>query len=377
MGERGTRISFDEFQGARNFAALDGLRAVSVFLVFTAHMGGIGWNKFSGWLGVHAFFVLSGFLITTLLLRERDATGRVSLKAFYIRRTTRLVPLYLLILLVVLVQSYFAQDASWAQMMVATPYYLSLRNELAPYAPLIATWTLSVEWKYYLVWPTLITVFGLTTRSRLATVGLCMTALVALSLSRMEPAWLSPQNYIGMMVGSALAILMHTRRTFGWVQGLMTHRAPLVILPLLFIVQRRFPLVESYIGHMGAIALYGLLIGLLLPSLIAVRTFMGRALSAKWLVFIGNRSYAMYLVQYIAAHAVIDVLRGLGVTLVDGQMLLLLSFIVSLAVSDLLYRWFEKPITDWGHRRAKATKEAALLAAALPNGRGSPLQTKL
>ncbi|QNK65065.1 acyltransferase family protein [Variovorax sp. PAMC26660] len=376
MSARGTAISFEDFQSIRNFAALDGLRAVAVFLVFAAHMGGIAASKFSGWLGVHAFFVLSGFLITTLLLRERDGTGRVSLKAFYIRRTTRLVPLYLLIYLVVLAQSYLAQDASWEQMKVATPYYLTLCNELAPYAPLVVTWTLSVEWKYYLVWPTLITVFGLTTRSRLATVGLCMAALAALGLSGAQPDWLSPQNYIGMMIGSALAILMHTPTTFGWVRGLMTYRAPLVILPLLFIVHRRFPLVTSYIGDLGAITLYGLLVGLLLPSLIASRTFMGKALGAKWLVFIGHRSYAMYLIQYIAAHAVLDVLSVIGVVIVNGPALLLLSFIVSLAISDLLYRWFEKPITDWGHRWAKSTKQAALSRTAA-TGVGNPAARSL
>jgi hypothetical protein len=80
------------------------------------------------------------------------------------------------------------------------------------------------------------------------------------------------------------------------------------------------------------------------------------ALSAKWLVFIGHRSYAMYLVQYMSAHAVIAVLPG---TTIVGGLLLSLSFAAALVVSDLLYRGFEKPITDWGHRWARAVKQPA------------------
>jgi len=376
MGERGTAISFEDFQGTRNFAALDGLRAVSVFLVFSDHFGGIGWTRFSGWLGVHAFFVLSGFLITTLLLRERDATGRVSLQAFYIRRATRLLPLYLLVLLAVLGLSSVARDGTWEQMKAAAPYYLTLLNELADMAPLHMTWTLGVEWKYYLVWPTLLVVFGTTLRSSLATAGFCLAALAMIGIGGFHWDLLRPQNYVGMLLGSGLAILMHVRRTFGLVRGLMTHGAAIAIVLALVVWHRRFPVIAGRIGDAPAIAVYSLLIAMLLPALIATRTWAARALGSKGLVFIGHRSYAMYLVQYVAAHAVIAVLPGPTIV---GVLLLFLSFATALALSDLLYRWFEKPITDWGHRWAKAVKQIALpvcnAAAALrPDGSRGPLQ---
>ncbi|MET3497625.1 acyltransferase family protein [Variovorax boronicumulans] len=354
MGGRGTAIGFEDFQGTRNFAALDGLRAISVFLVFSDHFGGIAWTRFSGWLGVHAFFVLSGFLITTLLLRERDTTGRVSLKAFYIRRGTRLLPLYLLVLAAAMGLSYHAQNGTWEQMKAAAPYYLTLLNELADMAPLHMTWTLGVEWKYYLIWPALLVVFGATLRSGLATVGFCVTALVMIGIGGFQWNLLLPQNYIGMLMGSALAILMHSRRTFWLARGLMGHGAALAIVLLLFVWHRRFPVIAGRIDAPLAIAGYCLLITLLLPALIACRTWAARALSAKWLVFIGHRSYAMYLVQYMAAHAVIAVLPG---TTIVGGLLLSLSFAAALLVSDLLYRGFEKPITDWGHRWARAVKQ--------------------
>lgn len=375
MGERGTAISFEDFQGTRNFAALDGLRAVSVFLVFSDHFGGIGWTRFSGWLGVHAFFVLSGFLITTLLLRERDTTGRVSLQAFYIRRATRLLPLYLLVFLAVLGLSYAARDGTWEQMKAAAPYYLSLLNEMATMAPLQMTWTLGVEWKYYLVWPTLLVVFGSTFRSSLATVGFCMAALAMIGIGGFHWDLLRPQNYVGMLLGSALAILMHARRTFGLVRGLMTHGVAIAIVLALVVWHRRFPVIAGRIGDASAIAVYSLLIAMLLPALIATRTWAARALGSKWLAFIGHRSYAMYLVQYVAAHAVIAVLPGPTIV---GALLLFFSFTSALLLSDLLYRWFEKPITDWGHRWARAVKQVALpacdAAALRPDGSRSPLQ---
>ncbi|MEK8109623.1 acyltransferase [Micromonospora sp. M12] len=82
----------------RRFPALDGLRAVAAIMVFAFHYGGPSWKWLTGWIGVHLFFVLSGFLITTLLLREEHRYGRVSLRAFYLRRFFRIMPVYLLVL---------------------------------------------------------------------------------------------------------------------------------------------------------------------------------------------------------------------------------------------------------------------------------------
>jgi len=369
MSERATAISFEAYRATRNFAALDGLRAVSVFLVFSEHFGGIGWTRFSGWLGVHAFFVLSGFLITTLLLRERDATGRISLQAFYIRRAARLLPLYLLVFLAVLGLSWLAGDGSWAQMKAAAPYYLSLQNELAELAPLHMTWTLAVEWKYYLVWPALLVVFGTTPRSALAAVGFCIAALAMIGIGGHEWKLLLPQNYIGMLLGTGLAITLHSRRGFALLGGLMNHGVALALVLLLLLWQRRFPLVADRIGTAGAIAVYSLLVTLLIPALVAPRTWLARALASKWLVFVGHRSYAMYLVQYVAANAVIAALPGLVV----GTPLLLLSFGLALLLSHGLHRGFEKPITAWGHRRAAAVKRSP---APAPAGVGAALRAE-
>ena len=362
MREQGPVYGLDDYLQTRNFAALDGLRALAVFLVFGFHFGGPKWDRFSGWLGVHAFFVLSGFLITTLLLRERDATGRVSLKAFYIRRAARILPLYFLVYLLVLGLSYIAQGTAWEQMKAATPYYLTLLNEFAGFAPLQMTWTLGVEWKYYLVWPVVFALFGSTCASRFGTVACGLALLAAVWTMGAHPSWFSPWHYAGMLAGSAVAIAMHSRRTFGWMRVFMSPAAAAVVALALVAVHRKSLALSAWLGEPQLIAIYVVLVAMLLPSLVA-STWLQRVLSSRFLLFVGRRSYAMYLVQYLAAQAVI----GMSPSTVAGPLLLFASFGVALVASDFLYRWFEKPITAWGQRRAGA---AAQQAPALPAAAG-------
>lgn len=366
MREQGSIHDLDDYLQTRNFAALDGLRAVAVFLVFGFHFGGPSWDKFSGWLGVHAFFVLSGFLITTLLLRERDATGTVSLRAFYIRRAARILPLYFLVYLLVLGLSFVAQGAAWQQMKAATPYYLTLLNELADFAPLQMTWTLGVEWKYYLLWPAVFALFGSTCASRFGTAACGLALLAAVWMTGAHPSWFSPWHYLGMLVGSMVAIAMHSRRTFGWMRIFMTQAAALAVALALVAVHRKSLAISAWIGQPQLIAIYVLLVGMLLPALVA-NTWLRRVLSSRFLLFVGRRSYAMYLVQYLAAQAVI----GMSPATVAGPLLLFASFGVALVASDFLYRRFEKPITDWGQQRARATGQQARALPAAPGGAAS------
>jgi peptidoglycan/LPS O-acetylase OafA/YrhL len=115
------------------FAALDGLRAVSVFLVISYHVQyKAQWlTHVQGQLGVEIFFVLSGYLITTLLIKEQDSLGKIDLSAFYIRRFFRIVPIYLLILIVYLGLCYH-DSFKWGQLRAALPYYFTFTNEWLP-----------------------------------------------------------------------------------------------------------------------------------------------------------------------------------------------------------------------------------------------------
>ena len=134
--------------------ALDGLRAVAVFVVISYHAGVA--QGIPGDLGVVAFFVLSGFLITWLLVREFDRDGSISLRDFYIRRTLRIFPAYYVYLAVS-----FAIDAArghtWSFSLAAASlsYTVNYYNAVLGHPPtsVAHAWSLAVEEQFYLLWP--------------------------------------------------------------------------------------------------------------------------------------------------------------------------------------------------------------------------------
>lgn len=183
---------------------IEGLRAVAVLLVLLYHAAVPGFG--GGYVGVDVFFVLSGFLITGLLLRELDRTGSISLPSFYARRLRRLLPAVALLIVVtvgasvVLLSPLRAGDVA-ADGVAAALYASNLRfaaqatdylqSELAP-SPLLHLWSLGVEEQFYLFWPALLL---LATRARgnvRLRVGILAAAVVVASLAL--SAWLTSEN---------------------------------------------------------------------------------------------------------------------------------------------------------------------------------------
>lgn len=154
--------AYQRFLGQRYFASLDGVRCLSIGAVLWHHSPAFDPATESvrlllrGYLGVDLFFVLSGFLITTLLLREEVRNGRISISGFYRRRALRILPVYFL--LVTVLSIYYIWIKGEVQYGPMVPYYyLFLANFLIGDIPLLApTWSLSVEEQYYLVWPLVI-----------------------------------------------------------------------------------------------------------------------------------------------------------------------------------------------------------------------------
>src|SRR5437870_6361968 len=91
-------VPHEEYLARKYFPALDGLRAVSVLLVLAYHVNSSLWDWLSGAEGVSIFFVISGFIITTMCLREESRDGRLSIRGFYLRRVCRIFPLYFVVL---------------------------------------------------------------------------------------------------------------------------------------------------------------------------------------------------------------------------------------------------------------------------------------
>jgi peptidoglycan/LPS O-acetylase OafA/YrhL len=169
--------------GDRRFRPdVEGLRAVAVILVVLYHAG-LPWLH-GGYVGVDVFFVISGFVITGLLLRERTSTSKTSILAFYGRRCRRILPAATLVIVATVVASYavlgalFANptaiDARWTAVFLANFHFASIGtdylNANQPPSPLLNFWSLAVEEQFYLVYPTIfLLVAGLRTRLSLRT----------------------------------------------------------------------------------------------------------------------------------------------------------------------------------------------------------------
>jgi len=150
----GEPLQYSEYRAVRHFTALDGLRAVSVLLVVLAHARGReDWLWIRGANGVTVFFVLSGYLITTLALREEAVRGTIDLGAFYLRRTFRILPMYYLTLAIycVLILVLHADPARHDKFVRALPYYLTYLQEwphlVLKDVPFELSWSLGIEEK--------------------------------------------------------------------------------------------------------------------------------------------------------------------------------------------------------------------------------------
>ncbi len=189
--------------------SLDGVRAVAIALVIVYHLGYLG----GGWVGVDIFFVLSGFLITSLLGAERLAAGRIRFRAFWARRARRLLPAVLVLLAVLSVYAWCGgpglvpaqlrspalatlfYSANWQQLAAGHNYFAAFT---AP-SPLQHTWSLAIEEQYYVVWPLVLGLL-LLGRRRARRAPTATAALVVASAVWMAVAahwWGANRAYLG------------------------------------------------------------------------------------------------------------------------------------------------------------------------------------
>ncbi len=207
-------------------AGLDGLRAIAVLavLIYHADLGVLS----GGFLGVDVFFVISGFLITTLLLAERDRLGRIRLREFWLRRARRLLPaLFLVLAGTILMAVVLAPDEvarvrgdTLAALAYVTNWYLILRQQsyfeaVGRPSPLLHLWSLAVEEQFYVLWPLLLTAGLLIARRRgmliLTILGAAGSAILmaALYVPGVDPSRVyygTDTHAVGLLVGAALAL---------------------------------------------------------------------------------------------------------------------------------------------------------------------------
>jgi peptidoglycan/LPS O-acetylase OafA/YrhL len=159
--------------GDRRFRPdVQGLRAIAILLALVYHAGIPPFS--GGYVGIEVFFVISGFVITGLLLRERDSSGRTSLRSFYGRRARRIIPMATLVVIVTVIVTYHsigtlvghetAVDGAWSALFLANVHYQATDTNYllsqAPPSPLLNYWSLGVEEQFYIFYPLVILLLG-------------------------------------------------------------------------------------------------------------------------------------------------------------------------------------------------------------------------
>ncbi|MCU1501045.1 MAG: hypothetical protein JWM12_399, partial [Ilumatobacteraceae bacterium] len=358
--------------------SLDGLRAISVVAVILYHAG-FSWTK-GGFYGVEVFFVVSGFLITSLLLEEREVDGGVSLRAFWIRRARRLLPALFTMLLAVSVwarlfgtaeqQNQLRRDLPWSIFYVAN--WGQVFSKAAYYSPvdpplLRHMWSLAVEEQWYLVWPMVfigLVALGWSRRTRgavlvgvFATLWLWMWWLTRPGLAapmkvpdpfhggtatvdRANALYLSTFTRAGgLLLGAGVA---HLWRPWRRTRPVDPTRAQVIeayglgALVGLIIVFARADLAAAYTFQwlLPIVSLLSVIVvaTAVHPQSVVVR----RLLSWQPLVVVGRRSYGLYLWHW-PIFVFLAVENGGGVRLVA-------ALVLTVAVSELCYRFVETPI---------------------------------
>jgi peptidoglycan/LPS O-acetylase OafA/YrhL len=296
-------LTHEEYRAQKRFDVLDGVRAVSIVLVMTVHPEYQHvWPAIHGKTGVTIFFLLSGYLITTLALREEDRKGRLDIKAFYIRRLFRIYPLYLSILALygVLILGLGEQADRRAAFVANIPEYLLFLPEHAVFfphngqtAPFDGSWSLGIEEKFYFVWPLLgFVIFAHKLRGRLITLCILATAFFVIPFTLHGPWGLTLEPYVHIALGCILALLMHERRSYDVIKQLGEPVPLAIVLVLLGILQFS----TNEINNGGwAYSLYGLIALPALAGVLVTRTPVATVLTRAPLLFIGRVSYALYL----------------------------------------------------------------------------------
>lgn len=347
-------MDHDQYLALRRFPALDGLRAVAAAMVVFFHFGGPTWERLYGWIGVHIFFVLSGFLITTLALREETASGRLSIKNFWKRRVARILPAYYVVLAVVaavaIARGEFAGGLGDVMLR-----YLTLNGEfVGPDAPQVHLWTIGIEQKFYLVWPVL-GFAAVLTAARRAMVGVGLLAAL-LALSALAPVLV---GYIPITLGCLVAVLMHDPRGFRAVAWLVRPVGAGVVAAVFVLGHLALPVGHRVLGPGGpVIVAYAVLVSVLVVSLVGPGP-VAWLLARRPLTFIGDRSYSLYLLQSLAGLVVAATIPALAV---QRTVTALVVLAVALLMADLMYRWVEQPAIRWGRRWVAASKPRPRLA---------------
>jgi peptidoglycan/LPS O-acetylase OafA/YrhL len=328
------------FLARRHFGALDGLRALGILAVVWHHtVGG------PGGFGANLFFLLSGFLVTTLLVRERAKKGTVAVARFRTRRARRLYPLYFAVLagyvvLVTLLEprgpertAFFANLPAFATF--TSNLFVGLEGERTIF---YFAWSLAAQEQFYLLWPLFLkhlsartaaaALLSLLAAAYLTRAGLFDLALPPGTLARTLMLSVMPALLLGALLGLALHSRIgfeHLRRILG---GVWTAAGLLLLALGLWRLHAPEPLMHVVLTALAA------------ACVLREDHALGRGLRLPWIVHVGAVSYGVYLLHMLCHNVVERALARLGAPF--AVLDFALSALLAIAVATLSHRTFER-----------------------------------
>jgi peptidoglycan/LPS O-acetylase OafA/YrhL len=352
--------SFEAFRARSRFPALDGLRAFSILAVLWHHTArGAGGFPLSdnGFLGVDMFFVLSGFLIVTLILRERRGRGEFSLRRFYARRTLRIFPIYYLVLLLILlfVTCVHPSSRMRAPFLAEFPYHVTYTTNWIRSSTFLAiAWSLATEEQFYVLWPpiekwlpraSVALLVAIVLLNQLVNFGVLDAFLARkFGLEHAEYAILQI-TFTPICLGVLIAHVLDHPIGFERLRGVVSHRAaPWLVLATMLAAGN----VRGDLSGWPRLVIQLSMTLFLAACVIDEDHPLARILALPIVRRIGAISYGMYLYHHLMRHGAEALLARLHMA--SPLWLFGITSLLTIAVAEASFRWIETPIANLKRR---------------------------
>jgi peptidoglycan/LPS O-acetylase OafA/YrhL len=340
-------ISLPESLKPNHLPGLDGLRAIAIIIVLLSHynINTPYKSTFAGDTGVEIFFVLSGFLITSLLLKEKVKTGSISLKMFYFRRFLRILPLaYLYILVVIILNYYYSLNISLKSFFSASFFFQNI-PKLSSYNWYVQHyWSLSVEEQFYLTFPFLL-VYDLNKYIKITIAMITIVPIVSfLGFSKTGIFYTNPSIHIvtfilvnllsktvSILIGSITSILLFKGVIRVNKNGTNKYLSFIIFLLAIGIHSESSPIFVPYSG----LLVFPILIATVIVLNLDASGLLTKFLNNPILVYIGLISYSIYIWQQLftdPTHKLVNVP-------------ILINVILIFSVASVSYFLYEKRFT--------------------------------
>jgi peptidoglycan/LPS O-acetylase OafA/YrhL len=356
--------------------ALTGLRCPIILILIAGHAT-FGWKSnvlfMGGWDAVSVFFVLSGFLITLVLIESKDKNNKIKLAEFYRNRAIRLLPPVFFVILGLILFSIFSHVPNsgsrlWGEVWATLFYYQDFRYAAGhiPFLGYLAqSWSLSVEEQYYFLWA-LLTFFVYKAYKEKGLLICALCGFLAAVFWRLYlvlfvlGSWKDGKSYVrlyysfdtridAILLGCIIALLFRLG-VFEKLKAKTIRRFSIVAM-LAFII-------EAYLAfYLNAFYSSTYIWGLLLTEICAgiIITYLvlrpnsvgGRILSVKPMVLIGNLSYSLYLI-----HWPVDLIVNTGIINIASWQIQVVRLLITFSLAGLLWIIIESPLANWKHNHS-------------------------